>query len=473
MGLFERVSQFVSSRTDNIVLGERDWSFREVIDENDADDTGLEGGGAGDGNQDKIKQRWKRMGRYYYTLKNQWFRRRGDLGCCIGISIIVLYILFTTFFGILYTNGNTIDLTKLGRLLHGSHDAGEEGESDAKTMADMLRFAEYTDPETLPPLYNTKCRKVTDQEIIKGRTYQGTSLPFLLQVLCQVIHQDAGCTGSSRGIVPRAVNASLLMQEFFKTTGRDPGMMQYFDTKSPTITREIEEFSDLHFFGVGSGTHEQHYMLEDLCLITYKDDKGICYHYFNPDLKSLPEKNMPMISNDKGSGSEEPKGADGGFFSTAFNDIAGGMENILGNAGQSKEEKDLHVMLTVRSRIFSFLGAHIVKIFVPVIFQYQPIVEGDFGFAMKLDSMSITDKDEQEESIAETILEYEEALNGKLLSPEKDAMWMRSSPSAATFGISPGPRAYQLAMMSQVLEGQYLSPEFFETPEQQLEEVNQ
>ena len=107
---------------------------------------------------------------------------------------------------------------------------------------------------------------------------------------------------------------------------------------------------------------------------------------------------------------------------------------------------------------------HIVKIFIPVIFQYQPIVEKDFEFAMKLDGMSSADKDTPEETITKVILEYESALNSKLMSPDKDTMWMRSSPSAATFGVSSGARAYQLAMMCQVLEGQYLSTEFFALP---------
>lgn len=454
--MFDRINRLISSRTDNFVLGDSE----PVID------------------AEEDPQSFKH---HTDAFKKRFFRKNGDTCCFIVGICVVAYLIGSTAVVSLNSNNNVIDLDKVSRVLHGSHEGGEI-EDASKTMAAMLSYNVFDNPGDVPSVYNTRCRKIENQELITGKTFQGTSLPFLLEVMCQVIHQDTGCTGTSKGIIPRAVNASLLAKEFFRTTGRGVQTMHHFNTQN--IGKEISAFSDLYFFSTDSigkkvpQRHQQftdgvdvtpppdvittkHYLLEDLCLITYKDTNGICYHYFNPDLKSRSDHGGRMVATEK------PKEeANGGFFSGSGTMLADLADSVLQHADPgARKNTEEHTMLTIRSQLFLFLERHIVKIGIPVVLQYQPLIEGDYAIALKIDELS-TLSERDEEAIAKAITYYDRALASMLLSPSRDTMWMRSSPSPVTFGLPPGSRAYQLAILSQILEGQYLPTSLFDKEQQ-------
>jgi len=453
------IRRFISARTDHVILGERESNLEN---------------GPGIHNQTTTGVFGKSVHTRYTTFKQQWFRQKGDICCFVFGIIVVVYLIGGSLPSSVYKNSDTIDLDTLGRLLHARHDDDNDDKDDAQTMADMLSISSFETPQDLPAFYNSKCRKITDQELIRGKTFQGTSLPFLLQVMCQVLHRDAGCQGSSRGIIPRVVNATLLAHEFFRTTGRDIKMINYFNTQNQRVSNEIETFSDLHFFStetVGSRMrhvsydtgqmempeHMTQYILEDLCLITYKDARGLCYHYFNPELKSLSPEGYtrPNAYDNVGDANK------GNFFADTLTGIVDSVDTMMQQGyAQPETPRSKVTMLTIKSQIFSFLGRHIFKLFVPVIFQYQPIIEKDYEYTLQLDKLDPS-SDATDEETVRVILNYKRDIATKLLSPMEDDLWMRSSPATATFGLSSSTRAYQLAMMADILQGVYLSPEYF------------
>ena len=367
--------------------------------------------------------------------------------------------------------------------------------------------------------------------------------------MCQVLHQDSGCKDNPRAIAPRTVNASLLASKFLLYSGRQDsgsGSVQ-IDTSSPSIISEIQGFTELMFTGVTRAgvveteSRRYDYILEDICVITYKDSKGICYHYFDPELKTPGDDERPMTvaSNvEKVSHGADTLYEDStvsttmramtSVFTTIMNvpdDDTDGLQpppmslhnnrvhyysdyHATGKGGDAPSpsstkkwyemrDRDPVTLLTITSRFFPFLGRHTVKVFVPIIFQYQPLIEFEYVYAEILDGMIAKGSEAQKASqelmkkktgppedtknyknvegkvhgdvneakpaeIEANIAQYDEHVTSKLVKQSKDSIWLRYTPNIATIGFPPQDRGYQLAMMTEILNGKYLANSYFE-----------
>jgi hypothetical protein len=507
---YDQIWKYISSKTDSV---------RHIgTKEDDLDMEAIESGDLRNGVRRKKKRFFGRMGMGMEGM----FNRRGDLVC------LLMFMLFLVggASGLFYTykrgqgDRKTIDLSQLPPLLHGDHtDAVSSNDpysvSTAAKLAQYLSLNEYNTSYDLSHIMNTKCRRLTNQEIVRGRTYGSTSIPLLLETMCQVLHQDGGCKGAPRAVVPRMVNATRLAQQLILQSPRAPGVDTYLDTNTPGVIREIQEFSDL-YFELAPHVSEKgeirylNYILEDLCIITYKDEKGICYHYINPEIKSTDgggDKHMIVLHNilspDKASVGEGAIGGDPDYTSTMANALntlsnniaamaASGSKQSGGKSGDGDTSEgnlpgrvDMggkYTLLTITSRFFPFLGTHVVKIGVPIIFQYQPLVENEFVHVEALDNLiekkydiddngtggisngvasptNVREADALE--IEKLIRDYETYVMSKLTVSAEDMLWLHYTPLPATIGLSSRVRGYQLAMMTRILEGRYLNPSLF------------
>jgi hypothetical protein len=520
---YDQIWKYISSKTDSV---------RHIgTKEDDLDMEAIESGDLRNGVRRKKKRFFGRMGMGMWGM----FDRRGDFVCLL----VFMLFLVCGASGLFYTYKNqgdrkTIDLSQLPPLLHGDHTDGGGGGgvssndpysvSTAAKLAQYLSLNEYNTSYDLSHIMNTKCRRLTNQEIVRGRTYGSTSIPLLLETMCQVLHQDGGCKGAPRAVVPRMVNATRLAQQLILQSPRAPGVDTYLDTNTPGVIREIQEFSDL-YFELAPHVSEKgeirylNYILEDLCIITYKDEKGICYHYINPEIKSTDggggKQHMIVLHNilspDTVSVGEGAIGGDPDYTSTMANALNTLSNNIAamatsgskqtgsesGNDGDGSggggplpggrvDMGGKYTLLTITSRFFPFLGTHVVKIGVPIIFQYQPLVENEFVHVEALDNLiekkydtddnktgggisnnggvasppNVREADDALE-IEKLIRDYETYVMSKLTVSAEDMLWLHYTPLPATIGLSSRVRGYQLAMMTRILEGRYLNPSLF------------
>lgn len=505
--------RFVSKRTDSVVLGSGVYGDERLTEE---------GEGAGEkGIVNRVLDRITHTKRRY---TNTLFKQRGDRVCftfCLGIAFYILFsVLIANWF--VSNGGDENDLTKLSPILHGSHDEMTQKRTGV-SLANLLSLNVYREKSHLPSLFGVPCRKVSNQELVRGKSYSGTSLPLLLEVMCQIVHQDAGCKGSPRSIAPRLVNASELATRFMMDTGRPLQSNVPLDTSSPTVIGEMHAFSDLMFEESKSESPRIDYTLEDLCVITYQDAKGLCYHYFNPEIKLTSGESMSMtVSSNIVQTPQFVEPAVASTIETSVRALTSVFTSIMSEEDQIKHEpvlpkverdiyyyqgtdtskisggyvrswfdigdSDPHTMLTITSIFFPFLGRHMVRMAVPIIFQYQPLVDQEHVHAEALDDMiereskrslasDVKDRIHLEDSknpdavlvdakeINTVITDYEKHVVSKLLTPGRDSMWLRYLPHTITIGFPPRDRGYQLAMLTEILDGKYLEPSTFDCTE--------
>lgn len=136
-------------------------------------------------------------------------------------------------------------LANMSRLLHPAHSSSAPS-TDEKHPYAQLSVLRYETAESVPEHFFRRCRDLTEEEIIMGRTIKGHLLPELIHQMCTLIHDAEGCKDSEGTLVPKLLNGTIQPDNF--------------------------------------------------CLITYKDANGVCHHYFNPHLMEIGSASMRELT---------------------------------------------------------------------------------------------------------------------------------------------------------------------------------
>jgi hypothetical protein len=163
-------------------------------------------------------------------------------------------------------------------------------------------------------LFTRECRELSDTEIMRGFSTAGTDLSILLKTMCVILHEDAGCVthgiNSGAAISPKIVNATVLVAAYLKSRDRVPlsvdqitpgnlfsdialgkkrrhssGAADSSGGQRTDVVNDMIAFSGglvVQSWPIDHDSTQFHFSLEDLCVVTYKDGNGICYHYLNP-----------------------------------------------------------------------------------------------------------------------------------------------------------------------------------------------
>jgi hypothetical protein len=157
---------------------------------------------------------------------------------CVGMLAALTIVALWFVIGLFRIGAPTEDplLATMSRLLHPAH-AATPPESDDENMYSRLSVLRYETPEAVPEHFFRRCRDLTEEELMMGRTIKGHLLPEMIHKMCALIHDMAGCKDSEGTLVPKLLNG----------------------TSAP----------------------------DNFCLITYKDTNGVCHHFFNPHFMEI------------------------------------------------------------------------------------------------------------------------------------------------------------------------------------------
>ena len=512
LGYFRK---FVSDRTDNVIIGAGQWVSVEE----------------GEGPRTTPKKQGvlsffsRFFGDWNRDVQSRMFRKKGDRCCFIACSVVLLYLIFSVLVWRLFVQDIALDLDSLPAMIHARHDSSGGVKSVSFGIASLLSLARYDDSDRLPGILNTKCRHLKPNEIMRGLTFSGTSLPILMEVMCQVLHQDTGCEGNPRAISPRLVNVSLFVEKFIENSGRRLRRGDFIDTTHPSVISEMNRFADITFeyAPMSPGNDDVGtYVLEDVCMITYKDEKGLCYHYLNPQTKSL-KGFRPLSANINGEGEKKGKNLLGSTMAVVSSTISAITSSATQEYSSKKNKEGRRIesdqdsiqqrtgvffydqllldrvdesggidpydytgnsvskLVTLTNQFFPFLGKHSVEVSTPIIFQYQPLIDDEFRYAERIDAV-VKSKDRDgkkgvskkksneqtkgvpEEELKRAIHDYEEAVASRLSHRDEGRGWLVYLPRDATIAFPPEARGLQLLLTTQILDGMYLSPSLFNNP---------
>ncbi len=393
---------------------------------------------------------------------------REDL-CCFGILFgICLFVFLSILIISLYASDNSIKKDHLDKIIHREHveDTGKGREESQPVirekltsipdMISLLHLLEFNTSDSVPQLFGNKCREIEDAELVMGRTNHGTSLPFLLSVLCAIVHRDSGCTGTTNTITPRLVNASLLNDVFRVNYGiEDINPLAIHDIKY--VRKKMLEMSDIQFFQVSLSKEEPVFILEDVCVITYKDELGLCYHYLNPEIEHDDETDYTGSIY----GDSYILDTVLGFRSDGEQILEG--DDMFVHNGVDPRKKS-HQFVKVMSDNFKFLGTHSIKLPIPIVVKYQPLFPDDYVIASNIDSLNgIESKkdvlqkyiDSYQESVSETLMEQ----------PTNKHVWMKQVLNRKKVAYPSKERGFHVHTTTKILNGDYLPRSLFDKQE--------
>lgn len=278
----------------------------------------------------------------------KYVKTRNDLICFSVLLVISILFLCTVF---LWNSRQDSDINlrfqNVSILLHPKHSEKNEIDTEYVGLSEPypgITSVSFKNEHDVPDYMFEHCRPLTEEELMQGLTIKGHLIPELLLRMCKLLHDEHGCLDSEGTLVPKLLNN---MQK-----------------------------------------------IDNFCLITYKDKKGICHHYINPSLRHIG----------------------------------------------SAEKKEL----TVHSRHFPYLGMHILALQNQIMMTYQPLV-GEQPIHSKQKSQDIP-----EAAYSDAMKELEE-------NPASNEFWLTSIPEKRTEGITKT-KAYYIGHAYSLLMGEYPPP---------------
>lgn len=487
-----KFARFISERVSEPLLG----TLPAFNNQSESYKDSLELGTKGNPGKNRWKIRLQNIKNSAISFVKDIFYKPIDFLLFCGLLCTILFVSWWLFSSLLFTYNVELDLSGMNPLVHAGH--GDDNDERFKVekqqilqYTNNLKLITFEDSASVPSVFLNECRFVSELERLQGRSSRGTDLPLLLEVLCQMAH-DQGSHSQPFALTPRLINATLLAQAFARKMGWP---LSQINTASRKVSDEIMK-SELLFFektfplpepldtllktSFGAKTKEPGsetintqdlYILEDLCVVTFKDPLGICYHYFNPEVITLEEHT-----------NKQPSAANTGLFDSLDNG-AFGIQEVWEQATKKISEVPGFFglglsSLTVQSEVFKFLGKHTMIVPSTLYLSYNPLVAGEHEFINNVDyhrlnpdlhtspetdvkdmtilrnqPVTFVDKQEMESHIRA----YHTHVASKLTAPGHDQIWFGTVPQKETIAIHNKDRKAQLSILLKVLDGTYLS----------------